>query len=404
MGILPRYNRNNPLTTMALISTSTAPAQSTGSQSTTRNLSFMEKQKLAKQKSYERQSKKKKVKLAQLAVFTQQLSSMLEAGLPLVSALEALQDQTEDPVFAIVIRDVKNDVASGTAFSDAVRKYPKAFPNLFSSMVEAGEASGGLSQILGKVAEYFEDSVKLTGKVKGAMTYPAIVISIAVGCVFVLLRFVIPVFADMFGSFGKELPKPTQMLIDLSSWLASWQFAATLAATVVLIILVLKASRTPKGRIIKDQLLFKIPVIGGLIQKIAISRFCRTYAILLRSGVPILRTLEIVSKASNNTYIEHACKEITRNISQGGQLSETVANLPYFPPTIKHMAKAGEQTGNVDGMMNNIADFYDDQIDTAVESLTSMMEPLLIVFLGVVIGGIVMAMFLPIFNLAGAIE
>jgi type IV pilus assembly protein PilC len=387
---------------MATTTAAAAPGRSS-SASGKRKVSFWESQRLAKIKQYEKQARRKKVKLDQLTVFTQQLSSMLEAGLPLVSALEALQDQTEDPVFQIIIRNVRMDVSGGTSFSEAVAKYPNAFPNLFVSMVEAGEASGGLASILGKVAVYFEDTVKLIKQVKSAMTYPIAVILLAVGLVQVLLIFVIPVFADMFSSFGKELPKPTQLLIATSNFLKSY-ILYILAGLVLAWYGLKRLVKTPKGRRGKDVLIMKIPILGPLTQKISLSRFCRTYAILLRSGVPILRTLEIVSNASGNTYIERACKEISRNISQGGQLSETIAELPYFPPTVKHMARAGEQTGNVDGMMGKIADFYDAEIETTVDSLTSLMEPMLIVFLGVVIGSIVMAMFLPIFNLAGAVS
>lgn len=380
---------------MALVSSST----STTAQRSGQKLSFWESQRLAKIKVYEKQAKKKKITMVAMATFTQQLSSMLEAGLPLVTALEALQDQTENPVFQIIIRNVRQDVSSGTSFSEACRKYPNAFPGLFVSMVEAGEASGALSSILGKVADYFENTVKLIKKVKGAMAYPAAVIMLAIVLVQVLLIFVIPVFADMFKDFGSELPKPTQLLIDTSAFLKA-NILYIIVGVVVLWIIAGKLLATPKGRIVKDRIIFRIPVVGNLAQKTAISRFCRTYAILLRSGVPILRTLEIVSGASGNTYVESACRDISRNISQGGQLSETIATIEYFPPAVKHMAKAGEQTGNVDGMMNKIADFYDAEIEAAVDALTSLIEPLLICFLGVVIGGIVMAMFLPIFNMA----
>jgi type IV pilus assembly protein PilC len=387
------------------MATSTAAATSGRSSSASgrKKVSFWESQRLAKVKQYEKQAKRKKINLSQLTVFTQQLSSMLEAGLPLVSALEALQDQTEDPVFQIIIRNVRHDVSGGTAFSEAVAKYPNAFPNLFTSMVEAGEASGGLASILGKVAIYFEDTVKLTKKVKSAMTYPIAVIALAVALVQVLLIFVIPVFAEMFSSFGKDLPKPTLILIATSNFLKSY-IIYLIIGFIALWHAIKRIIKTPKGRRAKDVFFMKVPVLGDLLQKIALSRFCRTYAILLRSGVPILRTLEIVSRASGNTYIERSCKEISKNISQGGQLSETISEIPYFPPTVKHMARAGEQTGNVDGMMSKIADFYDAEIETTVDALTSLMEPALIVFLGIVIGSIVMAMFLPIFNLAGAIS
>lgn len=234
---------------MAIIGTAT------GAQATVKKIKakpgFWESQRLAKQKQYEKQAKKKKIKLEQLAVFTQQLSSMLEAGLPLVSALEALQDQTEDPVFQIIIRNVRQDVSSGTAFSEAVRKYPNAFPNLFTSMVEAGEASGGLASILGKVALYFEDTVKLIKQVKSAMTYPISVIGLAVGLVQVLLIFVIPVFAEMFSSFGQDLPGPTQFLIDLSDFLKSY-ILHLIGGTVLFVWLLKKFVATPKGRRTKD--------------------------------------------------------------------------------------------------------------------------------------------------------
>ena len=386
---------------MATSTAAAAPGR--GSASAKKRVSFWESQRLAKVKQYEKQARRKKIKLETLTVFTQQLSSMLEAGLPLVSALEALQEQTEDPVFQIIIRNVRMDVSGGTAFSEAVAKYPNAFPNLFISMVEAGEASGGLASILGKVAIYFEDTVKLIKQVKSAMTYPIAVIGLAVVLVQVLLIFVIPVFAEMFSSFGKELPKPTLLLIATSNFLKSY-IIYIIIGLIAFWYVMKRILKTPKGRRSKDVVLLRVPIVGPLIQKIALSRFCRTYAILLRSGVPILRTLEIVSNASGNTYIERACKEISRNISQGGQLSETIAELPYFPPTVKHMARAGEQTGNVDGMMSKIADFYDAEIETTVDSLTSLLEPALIVFLGVVIGSIVMAMFLPIFNLAGVVS
>ncbi len=381
---------------MAMLSQSAAASSSSTKK---KKMSFAESQRLAKQRAYEKQAKRKKIKLADLTVFTQQISSMLEAGLPLVAALEALQEQTENPVFSIIIRDVRNDISSGTAFSDAVRKFPKAFPNLFVSMVEAGEASGALADIMGKVAIYFEDSLALQKKVKSAMTYPVAVICLAVGLVAVLLIKVIPIFAEMFASFGSELPKPTQMLIDISEFLQAYIIYIIIGG-IGLFFLYGKVTETPRGREVRDTFFSKLPIVGNLTRKINVSRFCRTYAILLRSGVPILRALEICASASNNTFIEKAAANISRNISQGGQLSDTIAQTPYFPPMVKHMARAGEQTGNVDGMMNKISDFYDTEVDNIVESLTSLMEPILICVLGIVIGSIVMAMFMPIFQLS----
>jgi len=355
-------------------------------------------QAMAKQKALEKKAKTYKLDLSELSIFTGQLASLLQAGLPLVSCLEALQDQTEDQVFRIVIRDVRNDISTGTSFSAAVKKFPKAFPNLFISMVEAGEASGGLAEILGKVAGYFESTVKLTKKVKSAMTYPIAVIGLAVALVNVLLIFVIPVFAAMFADFGAKLPKPTQMLIDLSNFMKAWWWALGLGAYGIYFF-GSKYIATPNGRRQKDNFLVRAPIFGNLVHKIALSRFCRTYATLMRSGVPILRTLEIVASASGKCQVEDACAEIAKHVSQGGQVSDIMAVNPFFPPMMKHMVKAGETTGNVDGMMNKIADFYDTECDATVGALTSLIEPMLIVFLGVVVGGIVMAMFLPIFQL-----
>jgi len=367
-----------------------------------KKVSFAEGQRIAKRKAYEKQAPRKKIKLQELTVFTQQLAAMLEAGLPLVTALEAIEDQTENPVFKIIIRNIRNDVSAGKSFSESCAAYPRAFPNLFISMVEAGEASGGLAEILDKTSIYFEETVKLVKQIKGAMTYPIAVIGLAVGLVNVLLIFVIPVFAEMFSDFGSELPKPTQILIGLSAFLKSY-IIHIIVAIAAFVWTFKRFIATPKGRRIKDQALIKIPVVGELVRKVSLSRFCRTYAILMRAGVPILRTLEIVSRASDNTYIEAACKEISKHISQGGQVSEVLASDPYFPPTVKHMTRAGEQTGNVDGMLVKVSDFYDNEIDTLVAALTSLMEPLLICFLGVVIGGIVMAMFLPIFQLSSVV-
>ena len=370
---------------------------------TAKKKSYAENQRLAKQKSYEKQAKRRKVKLEDLAIFTQQLAAMLEAGLPLVGALEALEEQLEDPVFQVIVRNVKNEVSAGRPFSECCADYPRAFPNLFISMTEAGEASGGLAEILDKTASYFEDTVKLVKQVKGAMVYPIVVIGMAIALVNVLLIFVIPVFAEMFDSFGGELPMPTQILIGLSDFLQSY-IIFLLAGAYGIFWLIQKFVATPKGRVVKDTLVLKLPVVGDLARKVNLSRFCRTYAILMRSGVPILRTLEIVASASGNVFVEAACKNISKHINQGGQVSDVLADDPYFPPMVKHMARAGEKTGNVDGMLVKVADFYDTEVDNLVKALTSLMEPILILFLGIVIGSIVMAMFLPIFQLSSVVS
>lgn len=369
----------------------------------------MAAQALAKQKALEKKARTYKLPLGELAMFTQQLASLLTAGLPLVQCLEALQDQTEDPCFRIVIRDVRADISQGNSFSSAVKKFPNSFNTLFCSMVEAGEASGGLAEILMKVAGYFESTVKLTKKVKSAMTYPIAVIGLAIALVNVLLIFVIPVFAAMFADFGAKLPAPTQFLINLSNFLKPALGIPEFLTKPSLVHIVLggyvgwkvlqKYVATPNGRRTKDNALVRAPIFGNLVHKIALSRFCRTYATLIRSGVPILRTLEIVSAASGKVQVEDACEQIAKHVSQGGQVSEVLASNAFFPPMMKHMVKAGESTGNVDGMMNKIADFYDVECEATVAALTSLIEPMLIVFLGVVVGGIVMAMFLPIFQL-----
>ena len=373
------------------------PLRSSQSQASSRpNLKAA--QNLAKQKGLEKKARNYKLPMEELALFTQQLSSLLTAGLSLVQCLEALQDQTDDAVFRIVIRDVRLDISAGNSFSSAVKLYPKSFNALFISMVEAGEASGALAEILAKVALYFESSVKLTKKVKSAMTYPIAVIGLAVVLVNVLIMFVIPVFAAMFADFGAKLPAPTQMLIDLSDFMSGYWWAIAMGLIGIWFV-AKKYISTPVGRAQKDRMLVRAPIFGPLVHKITLSRFCRTYATLIRSGVPILRTLEIVAAASNKVQVEEACGEIAKHVSQGGQVSEVLASNTFFPPMMKHMVKAGESTGNVDGMMNKIADFYDAESEATVAALTSLIEPLLIVFLGVVVGGIVMAMFLPIFQL-----
>jgi type IV pilus assembly protein PilC len=383
---------------MALLTSAANVSASARSASQRKGGDVMAAQALAKQKSLEKKAKRYKLPMGELAIFTQQLASLLTAGLPLVQCLEALQDQTEDPCFRIVIRDVRADISQGNSFSSSVRKFPNSFNTLFVSMVEAGEASGGLAEILSKVAGYFESTVKLTKKVKSAMTYPIAVIGLAVALVNVLLIFVIPVFAAMFQDFGAQLPAPTQFLIDLSDFLKEWWWAIGMSCYAAWWGLG-KFTATPNGRRMRDVSLVKAPIFGNLIHKIALSRFCRTYATLIRSGVPILRTLEIVSAASGKVQVEDACEEIAKHVSQGGQVSEVLAADPFFPPMMKHMVKAGESTGNVDGMMNKIADFYDVECEATVAALTSLIEPMLIVFLGIVVGGIVMAMFLPIFQL-----
>lgn len=362
----------------------------------------VEGQRQAKQRTWERQASRKKIKLYELAVFSQQLAAMLDAGLPLVACLEALYEQTENPVFRIIIRELRLDVSSGTAFSEALARFPNAFPNLFVSMVQAGEESGALAEIMTKLAEYLESSLKLSKKVKSAATYPLSVIALAVILINVVLIMVIPVFAEMFADYDASLPVPTLVLIGLSEFLQQY-IIFILIGVVAGWFLIRKLLRTDQGRRTKDWLLWHSPLVGRLIQKINVSRFCRMYGTLLRSGVPILRTIEICANASDNTYIERACANMLRHVSQGDQLSDVIGDTPYFFPMVRHMARAGEQTGNVDGMMIKVADFFDNDVNTAVDSLTSLLEPVLICVLGVIVGGIMVAIFMPIFEMSSVV-
>lgn len=367
-----------------------------------KKIGFWESQKLAKLRSYQKQVHKKRIKLDDLSMFTQQLAAMLNAGLPLVNSMDVLKEQTSDPVFGVILQNVKNDVSSGTAFSTAVRKYPNAFPRLFVSLVEAGEASGAMAQLMEKASIYFSESSRLLKKVKSALTYPVVVLLFAFVIVNLLLIFVIPVFTDMYSSFGSKLPVPTQVLVGISHFL-NHNIIYLLIGLVILYQVLIRVVRTPRGRVIKDKVLRYIPIVGELLRKVGVSRFTRTFSILMKSGVPIIRSLEICSSASNNTFMENICTDLTRHITQGGQFSEVLDMHPYIPKLVVHMAKAGEQAGDLEGMMLKTSEFYDMEIDRIIVSLTSLIEPLLIVILGVVIGSMVMAMFLPIFNMANII-
>mgnify|MGYP001204830642 CR=1 FL=1 len=344
------------------------------------------------------------VKLADLAVFIQQLGVMLEASLPLLESLEALKDQTKDPVFGALIEKIRVDVAQGTTFSEALRKYPKAFPNLFISMIEAGEASGELSLLVKKVGEYFSATLKLNRKVKSAMVYPIVIIGMSGLLILLMIMFVVPIFEEMFSSFGSELPLPTQILLDLSKFLMSVPGGIFMLGVIFAVYFGMRYTKTKAGRGLYQSLLRKAPIAGNLSQKIAVSRFCRTYSILLRSGVSVLRCVDICNRASDNIFVEATCAKITKTINQGGQLSEALEGDPYFPSLVGHMVRAGEKVGNVEGMLTHASDFYDDEIDNTVSALTSLLEPIIIVVVGSIIGLIVIAMFLPIFQLSSVIQ
>ncbi len=372
-------------------------------QSVPKLLSAKKARQLALENKAAKNITKASVKLRDLTVFIQQLSSMIDAGLALATALEAIEEQQESPAFRVIIRNIRQDISGGSLFSEAIRKYPRAFPNLFISMVEAGEASGDLAKLMNQVAGYYEKSIKLSSTLKGALMYPIGVVLASTGIVIFLLKKVVPVFTKMFVDFGAKLPKPTQLLVDMSNLVQD--YGLYLLVLVVGGVYVLRRYfKTPKGRVVKDTLILKVPVFGELIRKVTVSRFVRTYAILLQSGVPILRTVEICSKASGNTFIEQACVRITDKISQGGQFSEALEEDGYIPNIVRDMAKAGERTGDVERMFNNISDFYDDEVNAMSSGIAALIQPAVVIFLGVVIGGIVVALFLPIFSMADLVS
>lgn len=338
-----------------------------------------------------------------LMIFAQQLAAMLRAGLSIVDALKALESQGDDPIFSVIIKDLYSQIENGVPLSQALAKYPQAFSSMFISLVEAGEASGKLAELVDKIAGYLKATVSLNKKVKSALVYPAVVIGLAITLVAVLLVFVIPVFQDMFNSFGAQLPLPTQILIGISNFLQAYILFIG-GGIALLVYLTKRYFSSPKGRIFKDKIIQSLPVAGLLSQKVAVARFCKTYGILLKSGVSLLKCIQICSNASENTYIERACENISRVVNQGGQLSEAILDEPYFPLVMVQMVKAGEKTGNVDSMLDSVAEFFETEIESMVATLTSLLEPFLITFLGIVVGSIVVSMFLPIFQLSSIVK
>jgi type IV pilus assembly protein PilC len=339
-----------------------------------------------------------KVKSQDLVVFTRQLATMIDAGLPLVQTLMVLEEQTDSKALKPVIRSVLQKVEAGEAFSNALAAYPKVFTRLYVCMVEAGETGGLLAEILDRVASYLEASARLKKKVKSAMAYPTIVCIIAICIALFLLIKVIPIFADIFKDFGAKLPMPTQILIHVSQLLREY-FLLFAGAAGGFIFALAKLKKTKRGADVWDRIKLKFPIFGKLVHKICISRFARTFAALLRSGVPILETLRIVGQSSGNTQVEYAVEKTATSIEKGDNLAVALGQHSIFPPMLVRMIAAGEQTGKVDVMLEKISDFYDEEIEATLSALTSLIEPLLIVFLGVVVGTIVVCMFLPIFKL-----
>ena len=337
-----------------------------------------------------------------IAIFTRQFSVMLDAGLPLVQCLEILGDQEENKVFQAIINQVRSDVESGSSLADAMRKHPKAFDNLFTNMVAAGEAGGILDIILQRLSVYIEKAVKLNSQVKSALIYPVSIILIAALVVFIILWKVIPVFAQLFAGLGGELPLLTRIVIDASNFVARY-FPFLILVVIFGSVAISKWHKTPHGARILDGLLLKIPVIGMLLRKIAVARFCRTLATLTASGVPILDGLEITAKTAGNAIIEDAIMAVRKSVEEGKSVSEPLAQTKVFPAMVVQMINVGEQTGALDQMLSKIADFYEDEVDTAVAGLMKLIEPVMITVLGAVIGTIVAAMYLPLYSILSKI-
>ncbi|MEI7818128.1 MAG: type II secretion system F family protein [Desulfuromonadales bacterium] len=337
-----------------------------------------------------------------LVIFTRQFSTMIDSGLPLVQCLEILASQQENKSFQDILYKVKESVESGSTFADALGKHPRAFDQLFVNLVAAGEIGGILDTILTRLAAYIEKSMKLKKQIKGAMVYPITIMSIAVVVVGVILVFVIPTFAKMFVEFGGELPAPTKFVIALSNFLIKY-IVVLIGGFYATVWAIKKYYATPKGQKIIDRMALKAPIAGPLIRKVAVAKFTRTLGTMVSSGVPIMDGLEIVAKTAGNKIVEEAIYSVRQAISEGKTMAEPLAACGVFPPMVVQMISVGEATGAMDAMLNKIADFYDDEVDDAVGAMTAMMEPLLMVFLGTTVGGLVVAMYLPIFKLAGAV-
>jgi type IV pilus assembly protein PilC len=337
-----------------------------------------------------------------VAIFTRQFSVMIDAGLPLVQCLEILGSQQDSKVFKRTLVQIRQDVESGSNLADAMRKHPKVFNDLYTNMVAAGEAGGILDTILQRLAQYIEKSVKLNSQVKSAMIYPVAVISIAIIVVAVILWKVIPVFAALFKGLGADLPMPTVIVIHLSNFIADywWLIGLTIAASIYGI---RRYHETYKGKRVLDNLMLRAPILGLLMRKIAVARFCRTLSTLTSSGVPILDGLTITAKTAGNSIVEDAIMSTRKSVEEGKTISEPLGETDVFPSMVVQMIAVGEQTGALDTMLSKIADFYEDEVDVAVAGLMKLLEPVLIAFLGVAIGGIVIAMYMPMFTLIGKV-
>jgi type IV pilus assembly protein PilC len=342
------------------------------------------------------------VKEKDVVVFCRIFSTMINAGLPLIQCLDLLAQQEKNKAFAKIIRSVKENIEGGTSLTDALKKYPKVFDELFVNLIAAGEAGGILDVVLGRLSNYLEKAMKLKRKVKSAMTYPIAVLVISVAVVALLLIKVIPVFQKMFEGMGGELPGPTAMIVAMSEFAQTYWWAI-FAVIVVLVIAFNRFYKTEKGRWMMDSALLKAPVFGPVFKKVAVAKFSRTMATMMSSGVPILEGLNIVSKTSGNVVVENALMKTRQSISEGQSIAEPLSETGIFPSMVVQMIAVGEATGALDSMLNKIADFYDDEVDTAVDAMTSLLEPAMMVFLGGIVGGMIIAMYLPIFKMASVV-
>jgi len=343
-----------------------------------------------------------KVTTPDVVVFSRQFSTMIDAGLPLIQSLDILQSQQENKTFKKTLKEIKESVEEGSTLAEALGKYPKIFNELFVNMVAAGEAGGILDTILDRLSSYMEKTEKLKKQVKGAMTYPIIVLCIAFIVVGVILVFVIPVFEKMFADFGGALPAPTQIVVGISRF-AKGNIHYMIGAIVVFIFAFKRFYATAKGRVLMDDIMLKLPVFGPLLRKVAVAKFTRTMSTMISSGVPILEALEIVAKTAGNKTVEAAIFNVRSGITEGRTMADPLGESGVFPSMVVQMVAVGESTGALDSMLGKIADFYDDEVDSAVENLTAMIEPFMMVFLGATIGGLVVSMYLPIFKMAGMV-
>jgi type IV pilus assembly protein PilC len=346
---------------------------------------------------------KQGVKTRELVIFTRQFATMIDAGLPLVQCLQILGDQEPNKTFKAVIRAVRQDVEQGATFADSLGRHPKVFDALYVNLVAAGEIGGILDTILNRLAVYLEKADALARKVKGAMVYPTTVLVVAIGVVVLMLVKVIPTFEKMFQDFGGELPGPTQVVVNISHFMQEWIGLALGVVFVVIVAFLQARKRSFKFRRATDALFLKAPIFGSLLQKVAVARFTRTLGTMIASGVPILDGLDIVAKTAGNVIIEEALLDVKAAISEGKTIAEPLQESEVFPGMVTQMIAVGEETGAMEAMLSKIADFYDEEVDTAVEALTALLEPVMMVFLGGTVGGLLIAMYLPIFKIAETI-